>query len=204
MLPRRYWLLGAVVVPYTLAAVAVSIATRNVEFLYYSLVLTITVVLVVWLDQRSRVPMAVLWGLAAWGLVHLLGGTVPIPPSLAEPGSPPNLYNLRPYPWLPKYDQVVHALGFGVGALAAWAGLRATYEKPPRIGVGLFVVVVLLGMGLGAMNEVIEFAATQTMTWTNVGGYENTGWDLVSNLVGSLGAAGVVAWQEKSKSQIIK
>ena len=28
---------------------------------------------------------------------------------------------------------------------------------------------------------------------TNVGGYENTGWDLVSNFVGSLMAAGMIS-----------
>jgi hypothetical protein len=39
-------------------------------------------------------------------------------------------------------------------------------------------------MGLGATNEVIEFIATRLMD-TNVGGYENTGWDLVANAVGA-------------------
>ena len=36
----------------------------------------------------------------------------------------------------------------------------------------------------------VEFTATRIMPKTNVGGYENTGWDLVSNLVGSTLAAG--------------
>jgi hypothetical protein len=44
-------------------------------------------------------------------------------------------------------------------------------------------------MGFGAANEVVEFIATITLPGTNVGGYENTGWDLVANLVGCLLAA---------------
>jgi hypothetical protein len=44
-------------------------------------------------------------------------------------------------------------------------------------------------MGFGALNEVVEFAATQLLPDTNVGGYVNTGWDLVFNLVGSAAAA---------------
>jgi hypothetical protein len=44
-------------------------------------------------------------------------------------------------------------------------------------------------MGLGAMNELVEFAATLLVPETNVGGYFNTGWDLVSNLVGVVIAA---------------
>ena len=39
------------------------------------------------------------------------------------------------------------------------------------------------GSGFGALNEVVEFIAVLTIPETNVGGYENTGWDLVANLV---------------------
>jgi hypothetical protein len=39
---------------------------------------------------------------------------------------------------------------------------------------------------------VVEFAATRLLPETNVGGYDNTGWDLVANLVGTLAAVAVV------------
>ena len=45
------------------------------------------------------------------------------------------------------------------------------------------------GSGFGALNEVVEFIAVLTIPETNVGGYENTGWDLVANLVGATVAA---------------
>ena len=44
------------------------------------------------------------------------------------------------------------------------------------------------GMGFGAFNEIVEFVATLTVPNTNVGGYINTGWDLVANMVGAVGA----------------
>jgi hypothetical protein len=47
-------------------------------------------------------------------------------------------------------------------------------------------------MGLGALNEVIEFAVTLSVPETNVGGYINTGWDLVANSVGAVGAATII------------
>ena len=53
----------------------------------------------------------------------------------------------------------------------------------------MLTLVTAAGMGFGAMNEVVEFIATLTMPETNVGGYVNTGWDLVSNLVGCVFAA---------------
>ena len=47
-------------------------------------------------------------------------------------------------------------------------------------------------MGVGAFNEVIEFAATHLLRATEVGGYQNTGRDLIANMLGGA-AAGVVA-----------
>lgn len=47
-------------------------------------------------------------------------------------------------------------------------------------------------MGFDALNEVIEFVATLLIPNTNVGGYENTGWDLVYNLIGSTIAAAII------------
>jgi hypothetical protein len=56
----------------------------------------------------------------------------------------------------------------------------------------MLVLCAAAGMGFGALNEVIEFIAVLTLPNTNVGGYENTGWDLVANLVGTIIAALVI------------
>jgi hypothetical protein len=57
---------------------------------------------------------------------------------------------------------------------------------------GLMVLCAAAGIGFGALNEVIEFIAVLTIPNTNVGGYENTGWDLVANLVGATVAAVII------------
>lgn len=59
-------------------------------------------------------------------------------------------------------------------------------------GVGVMVLCAAGGMGFGALNEIIEFVATLVLPHTNVGGYVNTGWDLVYNALGSCGAAVVI------------
>ena len=61
--------------------------------------------------------------------------------------------------------------------------------RPVRPSFGMLVLAMAGGMGFGALNEVIEFAATLLVPETNVGGYVNTGWDLVANLFGSTVAA---------------
>jgi len=50
----------------------------------------------------------------------------------------------------------------------------------------LAILVVLMGLGLGALNELVEFVAVVTIPETNVGGYKNTLWDLVFDLIGAV------------------
>jgi hypothetical protein len=106
---------------------------------------------------------------------------------------------VEPGGWL-KYDQAVHAFGFGVATWLCWQGLcgalrgrsamEATQALQPTLG--LMVIVAAAGMGLGALNEVVEFVATR-IAETNVGGYVNTGWDLVYNAVGACLAAAIIS-----------
>jgi hypothetical protein len=54
------------------------------------------------------------------------------------------------------------------------------------------LISVAAGMGFGAFNEMVEFIATRLLPETNIGDYENTGWDLVANFAGSLVAAALI------------
>jgi hypothetical protein len=186
--------LGALTLLYVAAFGALAVVRWNYEFVFYGVVLLMEIGCVVWLHRRVGLSNAVLLALASWGLLHMAGGTVPIPQWLAEPGRPPALYNLRPWAVLPKYDQVVHAYGFGVATWAAGEALRYSVRAPAYVWG---MTLTMIGMGLGALNEVIEFAATRLMPGTNVGGYDNTGWDLVSNLTGAFVAALWFAWSRR-------
>lgn len=186
---------AAFTLAYMVAAMILAALNWNYEFLYYGAMMVLFIIIIAVMDRNVRFSQLVLWGLSIWGIAHLLGGTVAIPERFLEPGTANTLYNARPVSWLPKYDQIVHAYGFGISTLAAWEALSAHVRAiNPRMRptIGPLVAVVLIGMGLGAMNEVIEFLATLIMPGTNVGGYVNTGWDLVSNLVGCLLAAAFI------------
>jgi hypothetical protein len=56
----------------------------------------------------------------------------------------------------------------------------------------LVAVTMLAALGLGALNEVVEFVATLAQGESHVGGYTNTGWDLVTNTFAGLLAAVVI------------
>ena len=76
--------------------------------------------------------------------------------------------------------------------LATTLGALANQLGIPSI-LGYLLAGALVGPGgFGAINEVIEFVATLALPETNVGGYINTGWDLVANLVGATAAALII------------
>lgn len=200
--PARTWAslrgVGLFTAAYLLAATWAAVAVGNVEFVFYLVVMGLLVAAVLAVHLRVGLSVGLLWGLSVWGALHMAGGLVPVPESWPIDGEIRVLYSWWIVPqgggggWL-KYDQAVHAYGFGIATWLCWQGLVGALDRPgeggvPRPSPGLMILVAVAGMGLGALNEVVEFIATR-ITVTNVGGYENTGWDLVYNALGASVAA---------------
>lgn len=175
---------------YSTAAIVGALRTGNSEFLFYIVVLAVMTSVVAIVHYHVRLTTGVLWCLSLWGGMHMAGGLIPVPESWPIAGDKAVLYSLWLWPEIIKYDQVVHAFGFGVATWVCWQCLKSIADAPrlePRFG--RLVLCIAGGMGFGALNEVIEFAAVLSLPETNVGGYINTGWDLVANLVGAIAAA---------------
>ena len=201
---RTRWLrdrigLTLFVAAYTIVFGALALRGGNMEFVLYTGAMVVYVAVVLGLDRRVHLSGMVLWLLAAWGLTHMAGGIVPIPASVQD-GEKAVLYAFRPVAWLPRYDQLVHAFGFFTATLVCGEALAAAMGGGKRLSFGVAAGAALMGMGLGAFNEVVEFAMTLVLPKTGVGGYTNTGWDLVSNMVGGV-CGGVVCWRRGGRSK---
>lgn len=192
---------------YLSAAVIAAAFTQNAEFLFYIGVMIVLIGVVLVVNARIGLSLGLLWALAIWGALHMAGGLVPLPGSWPADGEFRVLYSWWIIPkhasaagqaggWL-KYDQVTHAYGFGVTTWLCWQGFRGAlsgYRRngaPVRPTAGLMVLAAAAGTGFGALNEIVEFIATM-ITTTNVGGYENTGWDLVYNALGAVVAVTLI------------
>jgi putative membrane protein len=55
----------------------------------------------------------------------------------------------------------------------------------------------MAGLGIGAVNEIVEYIATLLIPETGVGGYDNTLLDLISDLIGALFALLIIRHREK-------
>jgi hypothetical protein len=179
---------------YMLAATIAAIATGNGEFIFYIVVMVVLIAAVSLVHLRIRLSTGVLFALSLWGALHMAGGLLPVPESWPINGDIRVLYSwwiipaAEPGSGYLKYDQIIHAFGFGVTTWVCWQALRAAVDRRLRPTIGLMALCAAAGVGFGALNEIVEFIATM-LGPTNVGGYVNTGWDLVSNTVGSVIAA---------------
>jgi hypothetical protein len=187
---------------YMLVALVAALWRKNPEFAFYLIIMCILIAATAWVHWQSRLHIAALWGLSLWGMAHLAGGLMSVPASWPTHGDSLVLYNLWLIPGALKYDQLVHAFGFGLMTWISWQGIGNAFRKR---GVdveptwGLLILCVASGMGFGAANEIVEFIATITLPSTNVGGYENTGWDLVANFVGCVIAAIAIRWRHQNR-----
>jgi len=168
------------------------VSRQNYEFMIYIGVILFFLVLIIATNKKVDYPNGVLWGLTLWALLHMSGG------SLFLGGT--RLYEIMllplsdTYPVL-RYDQFVHVVGFGVATLVMYHLVRPLLKVDLRRWTALSIVVLMAGLGVGALNEIIEFLATVIIPETGVGGYVNTSLDLVADLAGAILALIVIRIQ---------
>ena len=167
---------------YVPAFTIIALRELNFEFLLYVAVVILVGALVVWKQRIVRFDRTILWGLTIWGVLHMTGGNIQVGDGV--------LYGLQLIPVVLRYDQFVHAFGFGTATLVCHHLLKPYLREGIDRWRTLSVLIVLMGCGLGAINEIIEFIAVKTIEDTNVGGYDNTLWDLIFNLIGGVFAVG--------------
>lgn len=186
---------------YFVVSVIVSWSVGNSEFVFYIVVMAFLIGAILLVHRRVGISAGLGWCLSIWGLFHMAGGLFPAPESWPRHENGTVLYNVWIIPEIFKYDQFVHAYGFGIATWLCWQALSAhtlsSDGQRLRPTFGVMVLCAAGGMGLGALNEVVEFIATLTLPETNVGGYINTGFDLVFNTIGATVAATVIYWQKR-------
>lgn len=172
--------LTVVFIGYYAGLVGYGVARGATQTIFYVVFVGGGAVLIGWLYPRARFSAVVLWGLALWGLAHMVGG-------LVESGGV-IIYDRSLRGGELRFDKVVHFFGFGFATLAAYELLRRTIAASAP-GRAVAIAAAFVGLGVGAVNETIEFLITLLPGESNVGGFSNTGWDLVANALGVTVAA---------------
>ena len=172
----------------------------NNEFIIYIVTMLVLLGLIGSTLRVGEYPAPMLWALALWGLLHCAGGGVPVGDQvlyatqvIALIGDGTTEMTLL------KYDQLVHALGFGITAWVLWHVLTRHYRET-RGSWTAYIFPALASMGLGAVNEIIEFSAVVAVQDTGVGGYVNTALDLCFNGAGAVIAVAIIAATQRARA----
>ncbi|MBN1386008.1 DUF2238 domain-containing protein [Candidatus Woesearchaeota archaeon] len=196
MLKKDQWPIAIFALLMLIVYGMIFFSRKNYEFIGYIVVVVFFAALIVFTNDKVKFPNFVLWWLAIWAFLHLSGGGI-------------SSGGWRLYDWIIvdivgepylifKYDQFVHIIGFFAATLAMYYLIKPKL-KPDHKWAALGIVVVMAGLGAGALNEIIEFTATVMVPSTGVGGYENTSLDLVSDMIGALIAFFYIKYKEKPK-----
>lgn len=166
----------------------------NFEFVIYIILIALILLSVFSTLRYTKFPNWMLWLIALWGLLHVLGGALPSPDGV--------LFSYRIYPFLDlggdfyilKYDQVAHFCIYALVALMSYHVLRVPFGIRGHIFL-VSLAAVLISLGVGSLNEIVEFLIVVNLERHGVGGYENAMLDLVFNWAGAMVASiGYAVW----------
>lgn len=157
------------------------IAYMNYEFIIYLAVVLAAAVAVGMTHAVVGYSRLLLWGLSFWGMLHMAGGAFYL--------GDVRLYELILLPLsdsLPifRYDQFVHIWGFGMTTLLCEQLIRP-YRNDRKGGFALWLILAMAGLGIGAVNEILEFFVTLAVPESGVGDYLNTSLDLIADIIGA-------------------
>jgi putative membrane protein len=171
----------------------------NFEFVIYVGVIVAAFTLLFGTLKVTQFPTYILWQISIWGLLHILGGSVPTPDGV--------LFAYKIYPFVDyggdfyilKYDQLVHAYLYGVMTLVFFHVLRHTLRSTGPLWI-LLLLAAMASMGVSALNEIMEFLIAISLDRNGVGGYENAMLDLIFNFSGAVVAvAGLLLYKHNTK-----
>lgn len=198
LIKKSQWPIAIVLVLLLIYFTAIFVGRANYEFLIYEGVILALFLLILFTNHKVNYPNYTLWGLLLWAGLHLSGG------GLIVNGG--RLYELILIPLsstyeIFRYDQFVHIIGFGVATLLCAHFIKQFMQIPVKRKVLYGIILVMAGLGIGALNEILEFTATVITPETGVGGYINTSLDLVSDLIGAILALLIIRIKYKTDFQ---
>ncbi|MEN9625864.1 MAG: hypothetical protein RL557_192 [archaeon] len=190
----HHWLIFIFTLVYTFIFGIYYFNIGNFEFLWYVGILILIIILVCWLHLRYRFSTGLLWGISLWGLLHMIGGTdingVRTYARMIYPLFSAGMTGTAIF----RYDQFMHFYVYVVATIMLYHIVQS-YIRDDMPWSILSVLLVVMGIGIGAINELVEFLPALLLPDTGVGDYFNTMWDIVFNTLGAIAAVLYLSWK---------
>lgn len=184
LVKKSQWPILIISLIYLLIFTFIFLSRKNYEFLMYVGIIIFFFILILATNKKINYSNSVLWMLSVWAFFHMAGGGLLYQGRIWYKiilidiiGEPYNIF---------KYDQAIHIFGFFVATLVVYILLKPLLKTELKNWTTLSIVVIMAGLGVGALNEIIEFTAVVIVPETGVGGFVNSSLDLVSDLIGAV------------------
>ncbi len=183
----NHWLIFIFTIIYTIIFGIYFFQQGNLEFVWYVGILILLIILVSVLHVYYKFSNGTLWGISIWGLLHMIGGTdidgVRTYARMIYPLFSSEIAGTSIF----RYDQFMHFYVYVVVTIMLYNIINYYIREDMPWSV-LSVLLVLMGIGIGAINEIIEFLPALLLPATGVGDYFNTMWDIIFNTLGAIAA----------------
>ena len=170
----------------------------NFEFVWYVFIMLILLALVSVLHLKYNFTTSTLIGISIWGIGHMFGGSTLL--------TKERLYTFVIVPLFTtgdstvfRYDQLMHFYFYVVATAMAYQVLKKYLKKDIK-WLPVAVLLVFIGMGIGALNEIFEFLPVLFLKETGVGGYYNVAWDIIFNALGAIVAVIYISFKRKKSN----
>ncbi|MBU2524362.1 DUF2238 domain-containing protein [Patescibacteria group bacterium] len=160
---------------------------KNFEFLFYAAVMIFLIWLALDVYHRIKLQKWIIICISLLGLLHMAGGNLTL--------NEVRLYDFEIIPGLIRYDNVVHFFGTFILTFIAYSLIHPIIDDNLKRKKRLLFMwmLVLMALGVGAVNEIIELVAVEFLDASaGVGDYTNNAVDLVFNLFGSVLACFII------------
>lgn len=181
-------------VVYTLVFTVNGLLERNLEFLYYTILMVGLICFVLMYNLQLHLGFFIVMNLSILGFMHLLGGNHYVEGI--------RLYDRFFLDGVLRYDNIVHAYGTFIATLALYSLIVDFIDvRLRRHYIRFSLVLVLMAIGIGTINELVEFAAVVFLgAAEQVGDYFNNALDLLFNTIGSIAACLIIyVYRERPK-----
>ena len=183
---KKNELIFAFTVVYLVAFTINAIFQQNYEFLYYTVLLIGVISIVVMIHQSLHLGFFIIINLSILGFLHLSGGNLYL--------GQLRLYDFYVVGGILRYDNIIHSYATFIATLGLYSLLSPFIYQSVKKRYPIFaIILVLMAIGLGTINELVEFLAVLLLGVTEkVGGYYNNSLDLLFNTLGALAGTIVI------------
>jgi uncharacterized membrane protein YjdF len=169
---------------YTIPSLIFFLIRKNYEFVGYVGILIIIFLGLYFLQRKVNFDPLLIWLISIWGAIHMAGGAAIINGLGLYKHMIFEIVNRGGEFMILKYDQFAHFYVYLVVAMMVFFLLRKKFKKNSQ--TSLFIFTILAAIGIGSLNEIVEFLMVVFIPETWVGGYENTLLDLCFNTLGAI------------------